>query len=241
MKNFEKILITIGIIASLLLSINITWLFASSIYFNDGVNTGYTSGYEHGLTDITALLNKGGVELNWTQNSNGTYTIAIVASDNSILQLHFELHCITEHRRNGILLSYENHAMSLTNYGKNWIADNLCGALLTNVSLIASYISTSNQSAAFDATWTAVPTEHLEGSTGLGRANSTYTDTGTGLFNLTHTFTSKGTYSTQTYFLSVDSYANWPDGGGIAGEVQALAKNMIALDTLAVTIMGTIS
>jgi hypothetical protein len=157
------------------------------------------------------------------------------------LAMNVELHCITEHYRNGVLLSYENHAMSLTTYGKNWIADNLCGALLANVSLIASYISTSNNTGAFDAAWVVIPTEHLAGSTGLGRSNATYTDTGTGLFNLTKTFTALGTYSTQTYGLSIDSYANFALGGLIAAEVQASAKNMVASDTLAVTIMGTIS
>jgi len=237
MKTILKIGIVVAMTFSLLGSFYVGWNFASPIAYNDGLITGY----ETGLKDVSGFLRKQGTILNWTQNQNGTYTLTLTGADGTFLNAYVELHCITEHRRNGVLLSYENHAMSLTNYGKNWIADNLCGALLTNVSLIASYISTSNQSAAFDATWTAVPTEHLEGSTGLGRANSTYTDTGTGLFNLTHTFTSKGTYSTQTYFLSVDSYANWPDGGGIAGEVQASAKNMVALDTLAVTIMGTIS
>ena len=237
MKDKELMLVAI------VFSLSFTLLFGSLLYttFIESPRLQKTA-YELGMNDLSDYLHKNGIDVNVHANPNGSYTISMMGNDGILrANLQYELHCITEHYRNGALISYENHAMSLTNLGKNWIADNLCGALLTNVSLIASYIGTSNQSAVFDAAWIVIPTEHLDGSTGLGRANSTYTDTGTGLFNLTHTFTAIGTYSTQTYGLYWDSYANDPNNGLIAAEVQASAKNMVASDTLAVTIMGTIS
>jgi len=147
-----------------------------------------------------------------------------------------ELHLTADHYRNGVLLSSSYHAMSNTNYGKNWTANKITGFNNATWAYNATYIGCSNSTAAFDATWTALPSEIT--TSGLTRAAATMTYTGLGTWNATVTFTITATNSTRMYGYYIDSGAS---ATLIAAEQQGDGnqKNVLEGDTLIVTIQGT--
>ncbi len=208
-----------------------------------GYKGGFRVGYNHGFTEGVTALSKivktqTGFEVNFTDYGNGTYSFTLLNDPNS-LNLHFELHLQADHYRNGILLSSTYHTMSLTNSGKDWLADNIFNSAGTNVTQFADNIALSASSTAFDAAWTAIPSEITANN--LSRVVGAWVDTGTGLGNITYSFYSTGTQSVQLYGLYYDTQPNAPQSTLIAAEQQGAGavKNLIAGDTLVVTIQTT--
>jgi uncharacterized membrane protein (DUF485 family) len=156
-------------------------------------------------------------------------------------KLDIIVHTWVRQFRDGILISETYHPMSLTTGGKDWIADKLFNSAGTNITLYCMYVACSADVGAFNAAWTAIPNEIT--ANGLGRAIAAWTDTGTGTGNLTKTFTASGTQSSQLYGLYTDTYANAPASNLVAAEQQGAGavKNLIAGDTLAITIQITAS
>lgn len=154
------------------------------------------------------------------------------------LQYNVEFHLWARQYRNGQLISASYHPMSLTNAGKDWIANNLFNSAGANNGKNAMFIASSNSTAAFDATWTAIPSE-VTGN-GLSRALAAWADTGTGTGNLTKSFSLTGTQSTQLYGLYYDTALS---STLVAAEQQGSgsAKNMVSGDTLVITIQITIN
>lgn len=147
-----------------------------------------------------------------------------------------ELHCLIQQFRNGTLISWTYHAMSETNFGHNQTRD-LLGGVNTNAML---YLANSNDTGAFDATWTALPAETV--SDGLGRALGTYTldPTGNGKWNITLTWTADHPISAQLYGVYSQSHAAGVNTLCYAEQQgSGNVKNLAAGDTLAMTIQGT--
>ena len=156
-------------------------------------------------------------------------------------QFNVTIHAWVKQYRAGKLVSETYHPMSLTDNGKDWIADKLFNSGGTNVTQYAMYIGCSANTSTFDAAWTALPQE-ISGS-GLDRALATWADTGTGTGTLSKTFTANATVSTQLYGLYSDTYANAPTSTLVAAEQQGAGavKNLISGDTLAITVSVTVS
>jgi uncharacterized membrane protein (DUF485 family) len=154
-------------------------------------------------------------------------------------KLDIIVHTWVRQFRDGILISETYHPMSLTNAGKDWIADKLFNSGGTNVTQYAMYIACSADSSSFSASWTAIPAEIT--ANGLNRALAAWADTGTGTGNLTNTFTATGTQSSQLYGLYSNTYALAPASTLVAAEQQGAGavKNLILSDTLAITVQIT--
>lgn len=211
-------------------------LTAQVAVYNYAVNVGYKSAVE-ALVDA---LRRAGATVDITDLGEGHYEVRVhfptVEGQMGVISVPFELHMTVEQWRNGELISTTTHPMTLTNLGKNWIADKISGASSSGYTNNATYISCSNSSLAVDVTWTNLPAEIT--TDGLARASGTITDTGTGTWNCTYTFSVTGTNSTKLYGYSYASA-----GGLIAAEQQGEAnqKNVQAGDTLKITIQGSIS
>jgi hypothetical protein len=144
------------------------------------------------------------------------------------------IHLTIEQYRHGILISKTYHAMSETNFGHNQTRD-LLGGVNTNALL---YFANSNDTSAFDATWTALPGETTQD--GLGRALSTYTldPSGNGKWNLTYTWTATGPITANLYGIYSTAY----NGATLCYAEQQGAgnlKNLTATDTLKMVAQGT--
>jgi hypothetical protein len=205
--------------------------------FTAGVNlsfpVGEKKGYENALTDVKALLAEKGIELQWTELGNGQYTIKLLSNGQLKYSTTMEMHMTVQQYRNGELISETYHAMSVTNFGKDWVEQQLFSDV--NYTDNALYISASNDETAFSAAWTALPAEIT--ANGLGRAVGAYTSTGVGAANITKTFSISGTQSSCLYGISAGPYATWA-ASLIAAEQQTATarKNMIAGDSLAITV-----
>jgi len=200
----------------------------------------YKKGYEASLEDIRQLLEQEGIELTWTELPNGAYRIELrsLASGKILWAGTVELHMRVEHWRDGKILSVTEHPMTLTNFGKNWIADKLSGASSDFFMNNATWIGMSNSTSAVDKAWTILPDEIT--TDGLARAQGTVTDTGTGTWNVTKTFSVTGIASTKLYGLYLNAY----NGATLlAAEQQGEAnqKNLASGDTLKITIQGSVS
>ena len=161
----------------------------------------------------------------------------VLQPGNGKLQYNVEIHLLAKQYRDGKLISESNHQMSLTNAGKDWIADNLFNKNGANNGKNAMYIASSPSTAAFDAIWVAIPAEIT--SNGLSRALAAWTDTaGFGTGSLYKSFSVTGTQSTQLYGLYYDTGTT---NTLVAAEQQGSVKNMVNGDTLAITIQITIS
>jgi len=149
---------------------------------------------------------------------------------------HNVIHLLVQQYRNGILISETYHTMTITNFGKNQTRD-LLGGVNTDAML---YFANSNDTTAFDATWTTLPGETT--TAGLGRALGAYTldNTGNGKWNVTYTWTATSSMSANLYGLYSTAYSGatlcYAEQQG-AGAV----KNMVAGDTLKLTAQGTAS
>jgi len=197
---------------------------------NMGFQVGFKRGYIKALKDISEQT---GLKLDWEYLGGGKYRIWVY-SETKLLTLHeVEFHCNVEHWRNNRLLSRTEHPMTLTNWGKDWIEQQLGGSGGTTT---AQWIGVSNSSLAVDVAWTILPDEIT--TDGLARKQGSYTSTGVGQWNITVTFSVTGKNSTKLYGL----YA----GSGntlVAAEQQGTAnqKNLESGDSLKVTIQVSVS
>jgi hypothetical protein len=200
------------------------------------MNTGYNSA----ITGLAEALRQAGATVNITDLGDGRYELKVhfptATGQAGELSVPFELHMTVEQWRNGELVSQTTHPMTLTNLGKDWIADKISGASSTGYTNNATYISCSNSSLAVDVTWTSIDAEITDG--GLARATNSTVDTGTGTWTDQYTFSVTATRSTKLYGYS---YAS--SGGLIAAEQQgdANVKNLLNGDSLTVKISGSIS
>ena len=203
--------------------------------YNYALNMGYNSA----VTSLALALRQAGATVDITDVGDGKYELHVhfptVEGQAGMLTVPFELHMTVEQWRNGELVSRTTHPMTLTDLGKNWIADKISG-VNTNFAKNATYISVSNSSLAVDVAWTNIDAEITDG--GLTRATNSTTDTGDGTWTCMYTFTATATRSTKLYGYSYDS-----TGGLIAAEQQGTGsqKNLIDGDTLKITVTGTIS
>ena len=222
-----------------------------------GYIVGYRAGYGQGLNDLIAKLREEGIaDIQLIDLGNGSYSIRVVSWFGNELNVLFELHCIVTHWRpigdldgDGLiefpeeywLVSNSSHPMTLTNFGRDWIADKISGASSTNFMRNATWIGCSNDSSTVDVTWTILPGE-ITGA-GLARAEAdTVSDTGTGTWTISKTFSVTGTASTKLYGLYLGpndaTYANTL----VAAEQQGVSnqKNLQDGDTLQVTVQCSI-
>lgn len=205
--------------------------------YNYAVNVGFNNA----VISFTEALQQAGATVDITDLGNGSYQIHVhfptASGESGTVSIPFELHMTVMHFRNGKLLSKTYHAMTLTDFGKNWIADKLSGASSTNFMANATYIGCSNSSQSVDTSWTSLPDEIT--TDGLARAKGSVTDTGTGTWNCTKTFSVTGTNSTKLYGYYLDASGNTL----IAAEQQGTSnqKNLQNGDTLQITIQGSIS
>lgn len=201
-----------------------------------GYNIGVNDGTQQTLNGVTDMLQQQGIDIAWTHNADGSYTVEYLSNDGATkITTSISLHAFVDQYRDGKLLASSYHAMSVTNIGKDWVEQQLFEANATQKAL---YISTSADDTAFNAAWTAIPAEVT--SNGLARATGVYSSTGVGTANVTATFTVTGTQSTQLYGLSYDTYVSGPDSL-IAAEQQGAGavKNFLDGDTLVLTIEWT--
>lgn len=202
---------------------------------------GFNFGYKKGIYDVVTFFElQTGIKVTVTDLGNGIYNFNLVLPNGMILFNGVcSLHLLIQQIRNGKLISSSYHPMTITTFGKNWMADNIARSSGSyNQSKYAEYLASSNDSSSVSTSWTYIPNEITDG--GLGRAQGTYTDTGTGTWNMSKTFSITATRSTKLYGYYIDSYANWAYGGLVAAEQQGTSqqKNWNSGDTMIYTIMG---
>lgn len=154
--------------------------------------------------------------------------------DETSFDTNFELHMLVQHfDRYGNLISETYHAMTVTNFGKDWVEQQLFTDV--NSTTNALYISASNEETAVSVSWTILPNEIT--ANGLGRQAGSYVSTDVGACNVTYTFTITGSQSCCLYGINAGPYATYPNSL-IAAEQQGAGnrKNTSADDTLKVTI-----
>lgn len=190
-------------------------------------------GYDKGLKDISYWLSQKDINVTWTDLGDGRYSFEISFMGALVCKQDFEIHMLVQQYRNDALVSETYHAMNVTDFGKDWVEQQLFTD--TNYTTNALFISSSNNLTQVDVAWTILPNEIT--SNGLARDDGDYTSTGTGAANVTYTFTITGTQSSCMYGLNAGSYAAYPNSL-IAAEQQwsAARKNMVADDTLKITI-----
>lgn len=194
---------------------------------------GYEKGYLAALSDVSE---KTGITFEWKDRGDGKYEITAYQEGTLYAMGVAEVHIWIEHWRNGILLSKEFGAGTLTTYGKNHIEQQLSGTL--NATQRALYCSDSNDASAPSAAWTILPSEIT--SNGLDRQTGTYASTGDGTWNVTVTKSVTGTQSTQLWGLNVDPGDN-VDGYLLAADSTPAQKNCISGDTMKETWQITVS
>ena len=222
-----------------------------------GYNVGYTVGYGEGIDDLIAKLREEGIaDIQIHDLGNGTYSIEVISWAGYQLNIPLELHCIVTHWRpkgdldgDGLIewpeefyvVSNSSHPMTLTNFGKDWIADKISGASSTNFLRNATWIGCSNDSSTVDVTWTILPGE-ITGA-GLARAEAdTVSDTGTGTWTISKTFSVTATAATKLYGLYLGPNDATYGNTLIAAEQQGVSnqKNLQDGDSLQITIQGSI-
>lgn len=199
----------------------------------------YESGFRQGISEMQKAFDSAGHYSNVEFNDDGSVTLTILGANGATaIRSTYRLDLIVQHYREGRLIDQSIHALSLTNFGLDWLADNAWNSGGANITKTAMYLSTSASTDVFSAAWDALPAEVT--SNGLERSLATWTDTGTGTGNLTKSFSVTGTQSVQLYGVNIDSYANTPFGL-VAAEQQGAGavKNCINGDTLTLTVMCT--
>jgi len=179
-------------------------------------------------------LDEAGVFTNWALNPDGTYTLTILDSNSDFQwQFNLRLDMTVQQYRNGELISQSLHAMTVTNFGKDWVEQQLFTD--TNSTDNALYISASNDETAVDAAWLALPSEIT--SNGLARATGAYTSVGIGQAHVNYTFSITGTQSCCLYGINAGPYATYPTSL-IAAEQQGSGarKNFLNGDTLVISV-----
>jgi hypothetical protein len=219
-------IICLTAVVSAFASCSLTTLFVAPVFVQQG--------YEKGLTDMQRVLDQAGVFTNWQLNDDGGYTITVLGNAGLEWQFNTRFDMLVQQYRGGKLVSQALHAMTVTNFGKDWVEQQLFSDV--NYTDNALYISVSNDETSVGASWVILPSEVT--NNGLGRADGAYTSTGVGAANVTKTFSVSGTQSTCLYGINAAAYASYPNSL-IAAEQQGSGarKNLIAGDTLAITVM----
>lgn len=218
--------LTLGLIGMVALTAVCTSVAVSPVAYQDG--------YQSGLTDMQTALDEAGVFTNWELSDDGVYTITILGNDGFTWNYDLRLDCLIQQYRDGELISQALHAMTVTDFGKDWIEQQIFSDV--NYTDNALYISCSNDETSVSTAWVELPSEIT--SNGLERATGSYLSTGVGSANVSTTFSVTGTQSTCLYGISAGPYATYA-GSLIGAEQQGSGsrKNLIAGDTLAVTVM----
>lgn len=165
------------------------------------------TGREEGFWYVVNKLKDAGLEVNVEALGDGTYNVRFVLPTKGMeFNAKLELHMLVEHYRDGELLSSTFHAMTLTNYGLNWIEDKLSGIDAGGKwNLNATYIACSNSTDTDFAADTSLDAEIT--TDGLSRAtNSTPVSTGDGAWEFTVDFSVSGTNSTKLYGVYLDAH-----------------------------------
>lgn len=211
-------------------------------YF-EGTNYGYRIGYGEGffngsatvLENLKIALKQEGITLTVKEVGQGKYSISIV-SDAFWFKANATFHLEAIQERNGSLIASSYHPMTITTYGKNQI-EQLLG---DNSDLGLAYFGLSNDETAVNVAWTELPSEIT--ANGLGRAVAAYTSTGDGTWNMTKTWTATGTQSCCLYGVYSNSYAGGQTTLCLAEQQTSSArKNLVASDTLKMTVQGTVA
>lgn len=225
-----------GIVVTALISIIAFSMFGVYRY-------GTQIGFNNAITSLAQALQKAGANVDIVDLDDGTYQIVVhfPSEEGGVgkFTTELELHMWVEHfDKFGNLVSRTFHAMTLTNTGKDFIEGKLGDNSFANTTGFADYIGMSNDSSAFSATWTTLPSEIT--TAGLTRAQGTYVSTGTGTWNCSKAFSVTATEATKLYGLY------WNSGTTcslVAAEQQGVGsqKNVVDGDTLTITVQGTIT
>ena len=199
------------------------------------------AGRDEGFWYVVDKLKDAGLEVNVEQNLDGSYDVHFSLPMKGMeFNAKLELHMTVQHYRDGELLSETFHAMTLTNYGLNWIEDKLSGIDAGGKwNLNATYIACSNSTDADFAADTSLDEEIT--TDGLSRAsNSTPVSTGNGAWEFTVDFSVSGTNSTKLYGVYLDAYSG---ATLVAAENQGVGsqKNVADGDTLKVKCSGSVT
>jgi len=194
------------------------------------VEKGRKEGYLQALTDVA---DKTGITFEWEDLGNGNYQIYAYYEGTLVAKGSSEIHVYVEHWRNGELLSYDHHAGTLMDIGKDFIEGQISN---TNTS-DAIYISCSNDASSPASGWTLIPGEI--NANGLTRASGAYASTGTGTWNVSKTFSVTGTQSVQLYGLQWSSTSQ--SSGNLLCADTSSQKNCNSGDTLKVTFQCTVT
>jgi hypothetical protein len=218
--------ICLTVVVSVFASCSLTSLFVAPGFVQQG--------YENGLTDMQRALDKAGVFTDWRLNGDGSYTITVLGDSGLEWQFTTRFDMVVQQYRDGKLISQALHAMTVTNFGKDWVEQQLFSDV--NYTDNALYISSSNTETAVSTSWTVLPDE-ITGN-GVERAAGSYSSTGVGAANVTKTFSVSGTQSTCLYGINAGAYATYANSL-VAAEQQGSGarKNLVAGDSLAVTVM----
>jgi hypothetical protein len=228
-RTDKKILfgiICLTAVVSAFASYSLTTLFVAPAFVRQG--------YESGLTDMQKALDQAGVFTNWQLNGNGGYTITVLGNSGMEWQFNMRFDMVVQQYRDGKLISQALHAMTVTNFGKDWVEQQLFSDV--NYTDNALYISTSNDETSVSAAWVVLPNEVT--TNGVERDAGSYSSTGVGAANVTKTFSVSGTQSTCLYGINAGPNATYANSL-IAAEQQGSGsrKNLVSGDTLAVTVV----
>lgn len=210
----------------------------------DGYNTGAVVGYNGALKDVANLLQMKGITLDWSSNTDGSYTLKVITANGQMAQVTVAANLVVEQYRNGRLISSGRGAGTFTDVGKNWTVQQISnlagivGGTGINTTSIAKYLGDALNTTSATSTTYMLPGEY-NSTAGLHRQTGTCSYVSTGVYSVTVTKTANATATTQLWGLYCLPYSAtdtseqyslvaW-DTGGYA------AKNLVSADTLAET------
>lgn len=222
-------LFLIAIAVSSIVSFSLGGLLVANTVYTLGVN----DGTQQTLSGVAQMLKEQGIDIAWSHNQDGSYTVQCLKGGTMAYSTNIVFHAYADQYRNGKLIASSYHTMSVTNYGKDWVEQQLFS--YTNTTQKALYLSTSNNTGAFDAAWLVLPGEYTVD--GLARATGSYVSTGVGAANVSATFNVVATADTQLYGINADDYATHSNSL-IAAEQQGAGavKHFLNGDSLVLTV-----
>jgi len=132
-------------------------------------------------------------------------TIAHESLETDATEVEFDVSCQVEQFRDGILIGYSEHAGTLTDFGADWIEDQLGDS--PSATTIGKYIGVDDDGTAPSTAWTALPSE--TSGNGMDRLTGTYSSTGVGTYTIVGTFSPTASGSIQLVGLHhTDSGSN---------------------------------
>lgn len=219
-------------------NIALTWNSQGSgqYQFSVDANQVYSTGYNNALLMVQDFLSRQHLDFQWNDKGNGEYSLTLTGLDSygqaQALGIHgaavVDLNVVQY--RNGIVISGAHGAGTLTNLGKDYIEQQVSGAV--NASQCAKYIAQSNDTTGISVASVILPNEITVD--GLQRATGTYVSTGVGAWNVSYTFTATATITTNFWSLNHGTYASDPNSM-VAYDGTPGTKAMTSGDTLATT------